>query len=64
MTKIRDLYETLIDLAKEFEPTGIDSLTISKLTDKFNVLRSLEKGMKSPVFNNYENFNGEENFFI
>ena len=59
MKKIKNLYETLIDLAKEFESTGIDSLTISKLTNKFNVLRSLEKGMKSPVFNNYENFNGE-----
>ena len=57
--KNKNLYEILIDLAKEFEPTGIDSLTISKLTDKFNVLRNLEKGMKSPVFNNYENFNGE-----
>ena len=57
--KNKDLYETLIDLAKEFESTGIDSLTISKLTNKFNILRNLEKGMKSPVFNNYENFNGE-----
>jgi thiol-disulfide isomerase/thioredoxin len=57
--KNKDLYETLIDLAKEFESTGIDSLTISKLTNKFNVLSSLEKGMKSPVFNNYENNNGE-----
>ena len=57
--KNKNLYEILIDLAKEFEPTGIDSLTISKLTDKFNVLRNLEKGMKSPVFNNYENFNGK-----
>jgi hypothetical protein len=48
--KNKDLYETLIDLAKEFESTGIDSLTISKLTNKFNVLRNLEKGNEISCF--------------
>ena len=57
--KNKDIYNILIDLTKEFESTENDSLTISKLTNKYSVLRSLEKGMKSPIFNDYENFNGE-----
>jgi thiol-disulfide isomerase/thioredoxin len=49
--KNKDLYDILIQLSN-------DSTIVSKLTDKFNVLSKLEKGMKSPEFIDYENFNG------
>jgi len=55
----KEVYESLVKLSSEFSLTGEDSIITNKLVTKFNVLRSLEKGMKSPVFNNYENFNGE-----
>ena len=54
-----EVYKSLVKLSREFSLTGEDSIITNKLVTKFNVLRSLEKGMKSPVFNNYENFNGE-----
>jgi thiol-disulfide isomerase/thioredoxin len=55
----KEVYESLVKLSSKFSLKGEDSILTNKLVTKFNVLRSLEKGMKSPVFNNYENFNGE-----
>jgi thiol-disulfide isomerase/thioredoxin len=49
--KNKEIFNTLVQLSN-------DSLLVNKLTNKFNVLSKLDKGMESPEFSDYENYNG------
>jgi thiol-disulfide isomerase/thioredoxin len=49
--KNKQIFNTLVELSS-------DSILVTKLTNKFNVLSKLDKGMGSPEFTDYENFKG------
>lgn len=55
----KDIYNNIIELSKDFNDSDeIAMNAIDKLNSKYKALSKLEKGMKSPEFTDYENFNG------
>lgn len=54
------IYKNLIEISKDFNESDVIAMdALEKLKSKYKVLSKLEKGMKSPEFIDYENFNGD-----